>query len=443
MNLDFITRHRFISLGLAGVAALGLLLAVARPEALGAIPFLLVVGGLLYAVFLFASGPLARLVARVGLSVRWKVLTAIGVTAGLLVGVSIINIAAMDYMHQELHNIQALENTRPADALSAVDELESKQHGLFGLTPLLGLLALPIVLGLGVAVGWSVISPVRKMSSAMRSIASGDFSQTLRVDNNDELGELASRINNTAKELGQLHEATLAEERSRALRERITQVTLAQEEERRRISRELHDGLGPSLAAIVNRLRVCQHLVRSDPLAAESELEDVTHSLKGQIQDIRHLILDLRPLALDQLGLVGSIGQQLERFSKETGIRTYSNVPGELTLDPLAEVTLFRVVQECLSNVRKHASASNVELTLQATDAGLELSIEDDGRGFEPNGMNSGAGAGGVGLVSMRERAELVGGRLSVESARGRGCKVALSISAKEVEVGAHSRPVS
>ncbi|MDZ4278186.1 MAG: histidine kinase, partial [Dehalococcoidia bacterium] len=365
MNVELITGHRLIVFALGGALVVGLFIAFDGPEALGAIPFLLALGGGLYLVFRFASGPLARLVARLRLSVRWKLLTAIAVTAVLLVGVSIINITAMDYMHSELHNIQGLEETSLSDARSAVDELEDEQHGLLGLTPLLGLLAIPVVLGLGIAIAWSVISPVRKMSEAMRAIASGNFSQTVQVENNDELGELARRINDTAKELGQLQEATLASERARALRDRIAQVTLAQEEERRRISRELHDGLGPSLAGIVNRLRACQRIVQSDPLQAERELAEVTQDLKGQIQDIRHLIFDLRPLALDQLGLVGSIQQQLEQFSKETGVRTYSNISGDLALDPLADVTVFRVVQECLSNVRKHAGASQVELTLR------------------------------------------------------------------------------
>ena len=135
--------------------------------------------------------------------------------------------------------------------------------------------------------GWSVIDPVRRMEQAMGRIASGDFSQPVQVENADEIGELSSRINQTAEDLSRLQEATLAEERARGLRERIIQVTTAQEEERRRISRDLHDGLGPSLAAVGNRLRACQYMVRTDPQGAERELEEIAKGIKGHVQEVR------------------------------------------------------------------------------------------------------------------------------------------------------------
>jgi signal transduction histidine kinase len=439
MNLATIMRHKFIAAILGGVALTGLLVALGGSDALGVIPFLIVAAGLLYGLFLFASGPLARLVARVPWSVRWKLLTVIGVTAALLVGVAIINIAAMNYMHDELHKIQTLEYTDPSAALAEINELENQQHELLGLTPMLGLLAMPIVLGLGVAVGWSVIRPVQRMGETMEAIAAGDFQQTMKVENRDELGGLATRINDTAKELGRLQETTLAAERARALRDRITRVTLAQEEERRRISRELHDGLGPSLAGAVNRLRACQQTLRGDPDRAERELDEVTLELKNNIQDIRHLIYDLRPQALDQLGVVGSIRQQVERLGEEGGVRTVAHIQDDLELDPLLEATVFRVVQECLSNVRRHSGATRVAVSLYDTEEGIELVVEDDGSGFDPDGARNGAAWEGVGLVSMRERADLVGGRLSVDSAPGAGCTVRLRVPSKEVPVGAHS----
>jgi len=392
------------------------------------------IGPLLFLAFLagavkLTAGPLSGFIARIRLSVRWKILGAISVMGALMVIVSLVNIGAMDYMHTELHEIQDLGWARPAAVLSAVNELESTQHGaFFSLAPLLSILGALVAFILGIAIAISVITPLRHMGEAMRRIASGDFSQPVEVRNRDELGELAERINDTARELERARADALASERARALRERIAHVTLTQEEERRRISRELHDGLGPSLAAIANRLRACQELIENNPQQAHQDLDDAAAALRGHVQEIRHLIYDLRPLAVDQLGLNGAIEQQVERFTKDTGIPVVANVPTNMKLDPLAEVTVFRVVQECLSNIQKHAKARNVELRVQSKRTGVEISVRDDGRGFAANGADGATATEGVGLVSMRERADQVGGSLAVRSSLGHGCEVVLRL---------------
>ncbi|HEU4759872.1 MAG TPA: histidine kinase, partial [Dehalococcoidia bacterium] len=381
MNVRMMAGHKRPLLIAGAVAALGLLIVFVGPSFLP----LLIPLAVLYGAFRFVVAPLPRFVARIRASIRWKVLVAISVLGAVSILATIVNLAAMDYMHNGLHDIQDLWNTDRIQARIRLDSLEEEQHGpFFSLLPLLSILAALLALGLGVAMALSVIQPVRRMSEAMRRIAAGDFSQPVRVENRDELGELAARINQTASELAQLQEAALADERARALRERIAQVTAAQEEERRRISRELHDGLGPSLAALANRLRACHNTLRSDPDQAEHELEEVARSLKGHVQEVRQLIYDLRPLAVDQLGLAGAVQQQLERFSKETGIRAYATVSGAADLDPIGELTVFRVVQECLSNVQKHAGAGQVDVTVRRVGAGLEVSVQDDGRGFDP-----------------------------------------------------------
>jgi len=432
MNMAIVTTRKRQLLAAGFTAGLIALAVLAGPG----VVFLLIPLAVLYVAARLTTGPLSRLVAGIGISIRWKVLVAMSVLAAVSILATIINLAAMDYMHNHLHEIQDLWYTDPARARLAVDNLNDTQHGpFFSLLPLLSFLAALLALGLGVAIAISVIEPVRRMSQAMRRIASGDFSQPVQVENRDELAELADRINQTAQELAALHEATLAAERARALRERIAQVTLAQEEERRRISRELHDGLGPSLAAIANRLRACQQLVRADPQQAERELGEAARSLKGYVQDIRHLIYDLRPLALDQLGLAGALQQLLERFSKATGIQAYSGVTGVSSLDPVTEVTVFRVVQECLSNVQQHASAVRVDVAIRAVADGVEVMVRDNGLGFDARSPTR-FGVG-VGLVSMRERAELVGGRLAVDSAPGKGCRVTLFVPSKVVQVGA------
>ena len=428
-----IASHRGrLLLAVFAIAAAALLL-FAGP---GILP-LFVMLGLLYGGFRVATGPLPAFISRLRLSIRWKILAGICFMGGLLLLVTVVNVQAMDYMHSELHDIENLGAADPARVLPAVVDLESTQHGpFFSLMPVVSLMAGFLALGIGVALAISVIEPIHRMGLAMNRIASGDLSQRVDVSNRDELGELADSINSTAQELARLQEAKLADERAHALRERISQVTLAQEEERRRISRELHDGLGPSLAAIVNRLRACQETVDKDPAEARVELEEIRQSLRGHIQDIRHLIYDLRPLAVDQLGLRGALQQLLDRFVSDTGIETLSDLIYDENLDPLTEVTVFRVVQECLSNVQKHADATRVEVRIRRAKTDLEVAVRDNGRGFAPLRGSGQTTNEGVGLVSMRERAELVGGRLSVTSSPGKGCLVSILIPHKEQWIG-------
>ncbi|MBI4202840.1 MAG: HAMP domain-containing protein [Chloroflexi bacterium] len=422
------------------IALLALLLVVWGP---GILPLVIFAGTISLAIRI-AIGPLPRFIARRGFSIRWKILTAITLMAGLFFVVSLINFTAMDYMHQKVHEIQELRLVAPFQIPMALESLHQTQHGLlFSLTPLLSLLAALLALCLGIAVALSVINPLRKMQQAMGRIAAGDLSEKVQVENKDELGVLGASINATAAALGTLQEATLAEERARALHERITQVTLAQEEERRRISRELHDSLGPSLAAIGNRLRASQQTLWANPGKAEEDLEEVIHNLRGHIQGIRELIHDLRPMVLDQLGLVAAVRQQVERFGHDTGIQTSFTTSGAIELEPFAEVTVYRVIQECLGNVQKHAGAGQVEVHIGEEDEGIVISIADNGKGFDPLSPAHPSASGGLGLVSMQERAVLLKGSLTVHSSPGRGCRVSMSIPRNEANVGTYTSSVS
>ena len=257
--------------------------------------------GIIYLVLRSTTKPLARAIARLGYSVRWKFEVGIAAIAVLFLVVSLIQIGAMNFMHDELHEIQEFMGARDRQsAFIGINNLEDTHHGAFySLLPFLGILGVLGAAAVGGAMAWSVIDLVRRMEQAMQRISSGDFSQPVEVENRDELGELAGRINYAAQDLARLHEATLAEERARALQERIVHVTTAQEEERRRISRDLHDGLGPSLASVGNRLRACQLMVDTDPDRAKLELDGIARGMKGHVQEVRALIHDLRPLALD------------------------------------------------------------------------------------------------------------------------------------------------
>ena len=435
MRIRIRTRHKSLLFYLLGLGVAWFMLALVG-FGLTSIVILL---GLVLLLIRYATTPLSLFIARARYSIRLKFEIAIAVISTLFLFVSLFSFGAMDFMHAELHDIQELGITQPFAVLRAVDDLEDTQHSLlFKLTPILSMVSVLLAAVLGAAMAWSIIDPVGRMGQAMRRLASGDFSEPVSVENRDELGDLADRINDTAQDLATLQEASLAEERTRALKEQITRVTLAQEEERRRISRELHDELGPSLAAIGNRLRVYQSKIRTDPEGTEQGLTEITTSLKGHVREIRELIYDLRPMGLDQFGLLAALSQHIERFMQDTGIETSFTTSGDVVLDPLAEVTVFRIVQECLSNVQKHAHTSRVEVILQDKDTGLEVCVKDNGLGFNRNEMATRT-PGGVGLLSMHERADLVSATLTVQSSPGSGCQVVLHIPPREVEVGADS----
>lgn len=205
----------------------------------------------------------------------------------------------------------------------------------------------------------------------------------------------------------------------------LERVVLAREEERRRIRRDLHDGLGPTLAGVALQLDVARRLVPSDPSRAEAVLGGVVGQIKGAIGDIRRLVDDLRPPVLDQLGLVSSIKEgtaYLARRDETGGLTLTVEAGGNLgSLPPATEVTAFRIVMEAVTNASRHAQASHCRVYLAAGRA-LEVRVEDDGQGVPADHVP------GVGLASMCERAGELGGTCVVEPRPGGGTIVRASL---------------
>ena len=215
--------------------------------------------------------------------------------------------------------------------------------------------------------------------------------------------------------------ASMHEERMAVLREQFAQVTAAQEEERQRIARELHDGLGPALASLNIRLRTVRKLLERDdhPLAGEvGELADQT---QANIRDIRRLIHDLRPVALDELGLVPALREHLTRCEQEHGFLLDFEADVGVRLPAAVETALFRIVQESVNNVLRHAQAQRVHVALMREPDQVSVQVGDDGQGFDPQLSRSGRH---LGLWSMRERVEQMGGQFTVRSAPGKGTTV-------------------
>jgi len=212
------------------------------------------------------------------------------------------------------------------------------------------------------------------------------------------------------------------------LRRSREHLIAVQEEERRRIQRDLHDGLGPTLASMRMRLEACLTEAEQSSLAIAADLEQLDELVGQATADIRRLVYDLRPPVIDQLGLLPALQQWAERFGRETGVATDLTIGQNFTVPAAAEVAVFRVAQEALVNVQKHARASRVSVDLGTHDGRIVLVVRDDGSGFREN-------AGwGTGLGSMRERAEMLGGSLEMASRPGGGTVLTMTIPTRSVQ---------
>jgi signal transduction histidine kinase len=193
-------------------------------------------------------------------------------------------------------------------------------------------------------------------------------------------------------------------------------LVTAREEERRRIRRDLHDGLGPALASLAMQADNARDWAHSQPEKTEAALEEITTQAQAALQDIRRLVYDLRPPALDELGLVGALRQTAANYAN--GLRIEMDVPAALPpLSAAVEVATYRIAQETLNNVARHARARSCTLRVSVQDA-LHLEIDDDGVGL-PREVHA-----GVGLISMRERADELGGSCVIERKPGGGTRV-------------------
>jgi signal transduction histidine kinase len=202
----------------------------------------------------------------------------------------------------------------------------------------------------------------------------------------------------------------------------------AQEAERRRVADELHDLIGQNLTALGIDLQALKHRLQSGgDLIAGPRLDAMASLVETTIDSIRGVMTELRPAALEEFGLLPALRWHASVFAERTGIKVTTQATGPaVRLSRDAELAVFRIVQETLTNVAKHSGAANVKLVIRYAD-GLSLSVEDDGRGFSETAGAGGAKRGGFGLTTMRERAEAYGGRLRIEFP-GRGTRVVVEM---------------
>jgi signal transduction histidine kinase len=237
-------------------------------------------------------------------------------------------------------------------------------------------------------------------------------------------------LHDLARQLGgALHARLLREDLQRA-RERLV---LAREEERRRLRRDLHDGIGPALAGLTLKTETARALLPPGSDGASRELHDLSEEIRRTVVDVRRLVEGLRPPALDELGLAGACAQAVERLTTGAGLAASVDARDDLPVLPAAvEVAAYRIVVEAVTNTVRHARARHCQVSIACTPAGLAVEVTDDG-----TGLNA-AGHHGHGLAIMRERAEELGGTVTV-----RDGPPGVTVQARLPAVTAPARPPS
>jgi two-component system sensor histidine kinase DegS len=212
----------------------------------------------------------------------------------------------------------------------------------------------------------------------------------------------------------------------------VIRIIDAQEKERKRLANQMHDGPAQSLTNFILQAEICQRLFDKDTARAREELTNLKTSASTTFQKVRDFIFDLRPMMLDDLGLVPTVRRYVEAYGEKSGVTASLLVSGEdRRLEPHREVIIFRALQELMANVRDHAGASEATITLDMGPDQIRASVEDDGRGFGTGELEGEMGGRGMlGLDTLQERVSLIGGNVHIDSASGRGAKVVLSIPA-------------
>lgn len=208
-------------------------------------------------------------------------------------------------------------------------------------------------------------------------------------------------------------------------------IIKAQEEERKRVAREIHDGPAQSMSNVVLKAEICEKIMENDIDSAKLEIRNLKAIVKDCLQDVRRIIYDLRPMSLDDLGLVPTLQRYINSYADQYEIPvTFRTRGNNDDLRPVISLTVFRIMQEALTNIKKYAKAKNVNINLEFLESEIMFSISDDGVGFDLNEVKKKHFnvEGGFGLFSMRERVELLEGSLEIVSQPGKGTRLTAKI---------------
>ena len=209
----------------------------------------------------------------------------------------------------------------------------------------------------------------------------------------------------------------------------VEMLVNAQETERQRLSRQIHDGPAQALSNFILQTEIAMRLMDVDASQAREELNNLKASAMGTFQKVRNFIFELRPMMLDDLGLVPTVRRYVDAFKEQTGLDISMTVTGsERRLEPYVEVMLFRAIQELLGNAARHAQATMVRVLLDMGQERIRVSVDDNGKGFDPESLQQG---NNLGLRLIRERTEMLGGNFEIDSNIGKGTRISFAVPAR------------
>ena len=287
-------------------------------------------------------------------------------------------------------------------------EFPTVQSTLSSIIPIMGIsfLIFTIIAGIAGTIYGSIsarglTTRLDRLSEGTLAWSQGDFTQLVKDESGDEIGQLAARMNNMAQKL----QASVD-----------TQLELAVVDERNRLARDLHDSVKQQAFAAAAQASAARKLLKENPEAAQTHIEEAEQLILGLRKELTNLIQELRPVALGGEGLVPALKQYAEDWSRQNLIEVNIHVQGEQTLHLNIEQTVFRIIQEALSNIARHSEAGHVDIKLVYEKQKIACTITDNGSGFDQDSKHT-----GFGLRSIKERAQLMGGTLTIKSRPDQG----------------------
>jgi signal transduction histidine kinase len=286
------------------------------------------------------------------------------------------------------------------------------------------------MIGVGLAAAyfltWILTRPIFDLLSATHAVARGELDRQVPRWANDEIGDLAESFNAMTRALAQAERERA--EQAAAREHYIQGVIQAQEDERMRIARELHDSTSQSLTSLLVGLR---NLSAHAPDSLSPQIEEIRGVVSTTLDEVHALAWQLRPSVLDDLGLTVALGRYIADFERRFGIQVDFTVHGlDERLPALIETSLYRITQEALTNVARHASAQQASILIDRRNSAIRVIVEDDGIGFDAASHSMSQKS--LGLQGIRERAQLLNGKLTIESSPGQGTSLFIEIPMAE-----------